>query len=65
MEEAPAAYKNPVHVIEDIERHGLVTTIATLKPLVTFKKSASRDEREVEQRPARSKRMHEKGRARR
>ncbi|PTW61746.1 release factor H-coupled RctB family protein [Breoghania corrubedonensis] len=60
IEEAPAAYKNPLQVIRDLEQSGLVTTLATLKPLVTFKKSSPPDKRAEG-----TKRGHEKRRSRR
>ena len=36
-EEAPEAYKDISTVITDMERFGLVKTIATLRPLITYK----------------------------
>ena len=36
-EEAPEGYKDIAHVIEIMERHGLIRVIAAVKPLVTFK----------------------------
>jgi len=36
-EEAPAAYKNIEAVIEDLVATGLVSVIATLRPLLTYK----------------------------
>ncbi len=41
IEEAPAAYKAIGDVIDDLVRFGLVTVVATFKPLVTFKKAAT------------------------
>jgi release factor H-coupled RctB family protein len=35
--EAPAAYKNIEAVIEDLVTDGLVSVIATLRPLLTYK----------------------------
>jgi len=37
FEEAPQAYKDIHQVIHDLERHGLVDLVATLRPLVTYK----------------------------
>jgi release factor H-coupled RctB family protein len=39
LEEAGAAYKSSVHVVEELVRHGLVEKQASLKPLVTFKRA--------------------------
>jgi len=36
-EEAPEAYKNIDTVIRALEQHGLITVVATLKPLLTYK----------------------------
>lgn len=36
-EEAPEAYKDISTVISDMERFGLITVIATLRPLITYK----------------------------
>lgn len=36
-EEAPQAYKNIDQVIEDLVQAGLVTVVATLRPLITYK----------------------------
>ena len=36
-EEAPAAYKNIEGVIQDLMDAGLVSTIATFRPLLTYK----------------------------
>jgi release factor H-coupled RctB family protein len=41
-EEAPQAYKNIDQVIDDLVGAGLVTVIATLSPLLTYKTRASR-----------------------
>ncbi|WP_027706700.1 RNA ligase RtcB family protein [Zooshikella ganghwensis] len=38
FEEAPEAYKDINHVIEVMERSGLLTKIAKLKPVITYKK---------------------------
>jgi release factor H-coupled RctB family protein len=39
-EEAPAAYKNIEVVIEDLVDAGLVSVIATFRPLLTYKTKA-------------------------
>ena len=36
-EEAPAAYKNIESVIQDLVAAGLISVIATLRPLLTYK----------------------------
>jgi release factor H-coupled RctB family protein len=36
-EEAPQAYKDIHQVVHDLEQHGLVDLVATLRPLVTYK----------------------------
>jgi release factor H-coupled RctB family protein len=36
-EEAPAAYKNIEAVVEDLVNTGLVSVIATFRPLLTYK----------------------------
>ena len=36
-EEAPMAYKNIEHVIGDMIHAGLISVIATLRPLLTYK----------------------------
>ena len=41
-EEAPAAYKNIETVIEDLVACGLVSVIATLRPLLTYKTRKAR-----------------------
>jgi release factor H-coupled RctB family protein len=41
-EEAPAAYKNIDVVVQDLVNAGLVTVIATLRPLLTYKTRAMR-----------------------
>lgn len=41
IEEAPAAYKAIGAVIDDLVAYGLVSVVATFKPLVTFKKAAT------------------------
>ncbi|MDQ0251238.1 release factor H-coupled RctB family protein [Sphingomonas kyeonggiensis] len=37
FEEAPQAYKDIHQVVHDLEQHGLVDLVATLRPLVTYK----------------------------
>ncbi len=44
IEEAPEAYKNAAYVLRDLETFKLATSVATLQPLVTFKKAMSRKE---------------------
>lgn len=39
LEEAGAAYKSSVHVVDELVNHGLVEKLAALKPLVTFKRA--------------------------
>ncbi|MBW8637720.1 RNA ligase RtcB family protein [Hoeflea sp. WL0058] len=39
IEEAPDAYKNSAHVCDDLVSHGLATCVASLQPLITFKKA--------------------------
>ncbi|MEX0283979.1 MAG: RNA ligase RtcB family protein [Paracoccaceae bacterium] len=39
IEEAPHAYKSADHVVQDLEDTGVATRIATLTPLLTFKKT--------------------------
>jgi release factor H-coupled RctB family protein len=41
-EEAPAAYKNIEAVIQDLVDAGLVSVIATFRPLLTYKTRAVR-----------------------
>ncbi|WP_253958242.1 RNA ligase RtcB family protein [Rhizobium sp. WYJ-E13] len=48
IEEAASAYKDAGQVVADLERANLVEVVASLRPLVTFKKAV--DEAEVEQR---------------
>ena len=36
-EEAPAAYKNVEEIIEDLKNVGLISVIASFKPVVTYK----------------------------
>ncbi|MBS7696450.1 MULTISPECIES: RNA ligase RtcB family protein [unclassified Chelatococcus] len=37
VEEAPEAYKNIEHVIDDMVRHAMVSVVAVLRPVITFK----------------------------
>jgi len=39
IEEAPDAYKNSAHVCDDLVSHGLAECVASLQPLITFKKA--------------------------
>ena len=48
VEEAASAYKDAGQVVSDLENEGLIVGLASLRPLVTFKKAV--DEAEVEQR---------------
>ena len=41
VEEAPGAYKDPRQVLDDLRVSGLAERVATLKPLLTFKKAIS------------------------
>ncbi|WP_299474598.1 RNA ligase RtcB family protein [uncultured Roseibium sp.] len=41
IEEAPNAYKDPKQVLNDLQAAGLARAVATLKPLLTFKKAVS------------------------
>ena len=41
-EEAPAAYKNIEDVVQDLVDAGLLSVIATFRPLLTYKTRASR-----------------------
>lgn len=43
IEEAPGAYKDPRQVLDDLRLSGLADCVATLKPLLTFKKAISKD----------------------
>ncbi len=40
IEEAPDAYKNSTRVRDDLVSHGLAESVASLQPLITFKKAA-------------------------
>lgn len=40
IEEAPNAYKDPTRVLEELVNAGLARNVASLKPLLTFKKAA-------------------------
>jgi release factor H-coupled RctB family protein len=42
IEEAASAYKSPAGVVEDLKSLGLALPIATLKPLITYKKNVER-----------------------
>lgn len=44
-EEAPEAYKNIAQVIADLEDNGLARTVASFKPVVTFKSVVERHDR--------------------
>ncbi|TYC64639.1 RNA ligase RtcB family protein [Stappia sp. BW2] len=44
IEEAPQAYKDPAHVVRDLQATGLADPVATLKPLLTFKKAMAEKE---------------------
>ena len=46
IEEAPQAYKDVRKVVEDLTSHEMVKLVATMAPLVTFKKMASRSHRD-------------------
>ncbi|MET1411226.1 RNA ligase RtcB family protein [Roseibium sp. HPY-6] len=43
VEEAPNAYKDPKQVLGDLQTAGLARAVATLKPLLTFKKAVSQE----------------------
>jgi len=45
IEEAPQAYKSSEHVIADLQATGVADPIATLTPLLTFKKTRKEDAR--------------------
>lgn len=47
LEEAPVAYKSSSQVLDDLVQSGLVECVASLKPLITFKKAVQHDD-EVE-----------------
>lgn len=61
LEEAPVAYKNCSQVLDDLVQAGLVECVASLKPLITFKKAAQHDD-EVEKTREHTKRRGRKGR---
>eukprot|EP00903_Cladosiphon_okamuranus_P001832 g1830.t1 len=42
IEEAPTAYKDPAQVVTDLQNAGLADPVATLKPLITFKKAMTK-----------------------
>ncbi|MCL1919360.1 MAG: RtcB family protein, partial [Peptococcaceae bacterium] len=37
FQEAPEAYKNIEHIVAALLEHGLITLVASLKPLITYK----------------------------
>jgi len=43
VEEAPQAYKDPAHVVKELQAAGLAEPVAALKPLLTFKKAVTED----------------------
>lgn len=43
-EEAPAAYKDVARVVSDLEAHGLCRAVAVLRPVITYKTRARRDD---------------------
>lgn len=43
IEEAPNAYKDPNQVLDDLRTSDLAQSVATLKPLLTFKKAVNRE----------------------
>ncbi|MEM9632901.1 MAG: RNA ligase RtcB family protein [Pseudomonadota bacterium] len=43
IEEAPGAYKDPATVLKELQIAGLATPVASLKPLLTFKKAVPDD----------------------
>ena len=43
IEEAPKAYKNPARVRDEVERSGIAKCVASLRPIVTFKKARRED----------------------
>ncbi|PDT02607.1 RNA ligase RtcB family protein [Rhizobium chutanense] len=60
VEEAASAYKDAGQVASDLENGGLIVGLASLRPLVTFKKAV--DEAEVEQRRRKPDHRREGGR---
>ncbi|RUM07522.1 RNA ligase RtcB family protein [Rhizobium chutanense] len=60
VEEAASAYKDAGQVVSDLENGGLIVGLASLRPLVTFKKAV--DEAEVEQRRRKPDHRREGGR---
>ncbi|WP_092753011.1 RNA ligase RtcB family protein [Rhizobium aethiopicum] len=60
VEEAASAYKDAGQVVSDLENEGLVTGLASFRPLVTFKMAV--DEVEVEQRRRKPDHRREGGR---
>ena len=61
LEEAPVAYKNSSQVLDDLVQADLVECVATLKPLITFKKAVQHDD-EDEKTREHTKRRARKGR---
>ena len=55
IEEAPGAYKDAAHCLNDLEAAGLATCVASFKPLVTFKKVEA-ERTTAEKRPKRGER---------
>jgi release factor H-coupled RctB family protein len=41
IEEAPSAYKNPLQIVQDLQDFGLAAPIASLRPVVTFKRATA------------------------
>jgi release factor H-coupled RctB family protein len=41
IEEAPSAYKNPQQIVQDLQDFGLASPIASLRPVVTFKRASA------------------------
>lgn len=60
VEEAASAYKDAGQVVSDLENEGLIVGLASLRPLVTFKRAV--DEAEVEQRRRKPDHRREGGR---
>ncbi|TIX88516.1 RNA ligase RtcB family protein [Rhizobium sp. P44RR-XXIV] len=56
VEEAASAYKNAGQVLEDLAGHGLVRPLASMKPLITYKKT-SVDHDELKRDRVRDRRM--------
>ena len=62
IEEAPQAYKDPAQVVADLRDAGLAEPVAELKPLLTFKRAASREDQAGKRGKAR--RLRDRRRAR-